>query len=99
MASRRRRSAAAVRSTRVFCSVTSTAMPIRCTPRFAGLVHQFATRAQPDPLAAGVMHAELVVDGAGLGVGELRRDLVELDVVGMHQPADLAEGHQIVARR
>ena len=63
----------------------------------AGLLHQLAARAQPDPFAAGVVHAELVVDGAGLGVGELGRDLVELDVVGMHQLADLAEGHQVVA--
>ncbi len=67
--------------------------------RLAGLLHQLAARAQPDPFAAGVMHAEVVVDGAGLGIGELGRDLVELDVVGMHELADLAEGHQIVARR
>ena len=64
----------------------------------AGLAHQLAARPQPDPFAAGVVHAEVVVDGAGLGVGELGGDLVELDVVGMHQLADLAEGHQVVAR-
>ena len=64
----------------------------------AGLLHQLAARAQPDPFAAGVMHAEFVVDGAGLGVGKLGGELVELDVVGMHQLADFAEGHQVVAR-
>ena len=65
----------------------------------AGLLHQLAAHPQPDPFAAGVVHAEVVVDGVGLGVGELGRDLVELDVVGMHELADLAEGHQVVAGR
>ena len=99
MASRSRMSAAAVRSTSDFCSVMSTAMPIRCRPGSSGLANQFAARAQPDPLAARVMHAEFVVDRACLGVGELCGDLVEPDVVGMHQPADLAEGEQFLARR
>ena len=76
----------------------STAMPIRCDAGLAGLPHQLAARPQPDPVAAGVVHAEVVVDGAGLGVGELGRDLVELDVVGMDELADLAEGQQVVAR-
>ena len=67
--------------------------------RIAGLLHQLAAGAQPDPFAAGVQHAELVVDRPGLGVGELRRDLVEPDVVGMHQAAHFAERHQVVARR
>ena len=30
----------------------------------AGLAHQLAARAQPDPFAAGMAHAEVVVDGA-----------------------------------
>ena len=92
-------SAAAVRSTSVFCSVTSTADADQVHAGLAGLLHQLAAHPQPDPFAAGVVHAEVVVDGVGLGVGELGRDLVELDVVGMHELADLAEGHQIVARR
>ena len=99
MASRSRMSAAAVRSTSVFCSVISTADADQVHAGFAGLVHQLATHPQPDPFAAGVMHAEVVVDGVGPGIGELGRDLVELDVVGMHELADLAEGHQIVAGR
>ena len=99
MASRRRMSAAAVRSTSVFCSVISTADADQMHAGLAGLLHQLAAHPQPDPFAAGVVHAEVVVDGAGLGVGELGRDLVELDVVGMHELADLAEGHQIVAGR
>ena len=53
--------------------------------RLAGLAHQLAARAQPDPVAVGVAHAEVVVDGVGLGVGELGGELVELDVVGMDQ--------------
>ncbi len=67
--------------------------------RVAGLPHQLAAGAQPDPFAAGVQHAELVVDRLGLGVGELGCDLVEPDVVGMHQAAHFAERHQVVARR
>ncbi len=65
----------------------------------AGLLHQLAAHPQPDPFAAGVVHAEIVIDRVGPGVGELGGDLVELDVVGVHELADLAEGHQIVAGR
>ena len=34
----------------------------------------------------------------GLGIGELGGELIEVDVVGMHERVDLAEGHQIVLR-
>ncbi len=62
------------------------------------LLHQLAARAQPDPVAVGVAHAEGVIDQRGLRLGELGGELVELDVVGMHQRVDLAEAHQRVAR-
>ena len=96
MASRRRKSAATVFSTRFFCSVMSTAMPIRCGPGSRGWLHQLAARAQPHPVAVGVAHAEGVIDDGHLGVGELGGELVELHVVGMHQRADVAEGEQVV---
>ena len=35
---------------------------------------------------------------AGLGVGKLRRELIELQIVRMNEHADLAEGQQLFAR-
>ena len=64
----------------------------------AGLVHQLAARAQPHPVAAGMAHAEVVVDRVGLGVGQLARELVEMDVLRVHELVDLAEAQQLVAR-
>ena len=96
MASRRRMSAATVFSTRFFCSVMSTAMPIRCGPGSPRLAHQLAARAQPHPMAVGVAHAEGVVDGGRLGVGKFGRQLIEPHVIGMHQRADVAECEQVV---
>ncbi len=66
---------------------------------FAVLARQFAARPQPQPAAVGVAHAKGVIERLHLGVGELRRQLVEIDVVGMHQRVDLAEGQQIVLLR
>ena len=96
MASRRRMSAATVRSTRVFCSVMSTAMPIRCRPGSPGwrTSSQRARSQTQWPSAWRMRKAWSIV--VALGVGELGRELVELDVVGMHQRADLAEGQQVV---
>ena len=48
------------------------------------------------PSAVGVAHAEGVIDRLHFGVGELGREIVEVDVVGMHQRVDLAEGQQVV---
>jgi hypothetical protein len=70
-------SAAAVRSTSVFCSVMSTAMPIRCTPGSPGCCTSSQRARSQHPFAAGMQHAEFVVDGGGLGVGQLRRHFVE----------------------
>ena len=68
-------------------------------PRLVGgMACDLTARAQPHPLAARVPHAEIVVDRFGLAVGELAGDLIEFDVVGMHQRVDLAEGQQFVAR-
>ena len=63
-----------------------------------GLAHQLAACPHPHPFSAGVMHPEGMVDGAGLGIGEAGRKLVEVDVLGMHEGVDLAEGHQVVFR-
>ena len=40
-----------------------------------------------------------MVDRGGLGVGKLGGQLVEIDVLGVDQGVDLAEGQQRVARR
>ena len=97
MASRRRRSA----STRpldqrlLLGDIDRDADQMR--PDFAGLLDELAARAQPHPIAAGVAHAEGVVDGARLGLGKLGGEVVELQIVGMNERADLAEAQQVVA--
>ena len=65
-------------------------------PRFARLAHQLAARAQPNPVAVGMTHAEGVVDESQFRVDELGGELVELHVVRMHQSADVAKGQQVV---
>ena len=62
----------------------------------ARLAHQLAARTQPHPMAVRMAHAEGLVDGGGAGIGKLGGELVKLDVVGMHQRADVAEGQQVV---
>ena len=64
----------------------------------ARLTHQLAACPQPYPRTVGVQHPEGAVDGACLGFGELRRQLVQLDIARMDQPADLPESEQIVLR-
>ncbi len=64
--------------------------------RLARLAHQLAARAQPHPVAVGVAHAEGVIDGGRLGIGEFGRELVEPQVVRMDQRADVAERQQVV---
>ena len=49
-------------------------------------------------MAAGVAHAEGVVDQMRLGVGELPRQFVELDVLRMNEGIDLTEAEERVAR-
>ena len=86
MASRRRMSAVFERSTSRICSVTSTAMPIRCgSPRLA--VDQLGAGAQPDPASVGMAHAEHAVDGRFAGLVEGLGERHQVAVVGMDQPA------------
>ena len=65
-------------------------------PRLARLAHQLATRAQPHPMAAGVAHAERVVEECHLGIDEFGGELIKLHIVGMHEAAHVAERHEIV---
>ena len=67
--------------------------------RLARLAHQLATRAQPDPMAVGVAHAEGMIDGGRRGFGDLRRQVVEPQVVRMGERADVAERQQAVLGR
>ena len=98
MASRSRRSASAVFSTSVFCSVTSTAIPIRCGPLSSGCcTSSQRARSHTHLPPAWRMRKAWSIEGR-LGVGELGRELVELQIVGVHERVDLAEAHQIVAR-
>ena len=60
----------------------------------AGLLDELAARAQPDPVAVGMTHAKGMIDLGCLGLGELRRQLVQIDVFGMHENIHLAEAHE-----
>ena len=62
----------------------------------ARLAHQLAARAQPDPVAVGVAHAEGVIDGGRRRFGEFGREIVEPQVVRMGEGADVAERQQVV---
>jgi hypothetical protein len=62
--------------------------------RAAGL---FAADAEPDPVAVDMLHAEGLVDVVDLLGDELVGDLEQVDVVGLHQRVDLAEGEELVA--
>ena len=64
--------------------------------RIAGLADDFAASAQPDPMAAGVSHAEGVVDRGGARFGEIGRQRIQFKIVGVHQRVDVAEAEQIV---
>src|SRR5205085_7119147 len=50
----------------------------------AGIAHKLTARAQPDPGAARMAHAEHAVDAGIARVGELRGELIKLDVVRMN---------------
>src|ERR1700741_1023521 len=58
---------------------------------------QLATDAQPDPVPVGVLHAESLVDVIDLAANQLVGNREEVDVVGLHQCVDLAEGEEIAA--
>jgi len=78
MASRSRMSAAAVRSTQglLLSDIDPDADQMQAGPRRAGVPVRSAPAARP--FAAGVVHSEVMVDGVGLGVGELGCDLESL---------------------
>src|SRR6516162_6490249 len=63
-----------------------------------GLMHEFATRAQPYPISVRMAHAERVVDQCGFRIDQVPGEFVEVDIVGMDQGIDLAEAQQRVAR-
>ena len=58
---------------------------------------QFAAHAQPDPVAAGVLHAEGLVDMVDFAGDEPVGDGEQIDVVALHQRVDLAEGEEVAA--
>ena len=58
---------------------------------------ELAAHPQPDPVAAGVLHAEGLVDVVELAVDHLVGDCEQVDVVGFHQRVDFAEGEEVVA--
>ena len=62
------------------------------------LANKFATGAQPQPIAVGVAHAKGVIERLCPGIGECGGDVVEIDIVGVHQHVDFAEGQQVVLR-
>ena len=62
-----------------------------------GGLAELAADAQPDPVAAGVLHAEGLVDVVDLAGDQLVGDLEQVDVVGFHQRVDFAEGQEVVA--
>ncbi len=59
--------------------------------RAAGLL---AADAEPDPVAVDMLHAEGLVDVVDLLGDELVGDREQVDVVGLHQRIDLAEGEE-----
>ena len=66
-------------------------------PGIARGVTELAADAQPDPVTIGVPHPEGLVDLADLGGDQLVGDLEQVDVIGIHQRVDLAEGQQVAA--
>src|SRR5262245_2600652 len=64
--------------------------------RFSGLAHQLAACAEPYPVACGVTHAKRMIDCCRRCVGEFSRELVQLNVVRMHQRIHIPERKQIV---
>ena len=58
---------------------------------------ELAAHPQPDPVAAGVLHAEALVDVVELARDHLVGDREQVDVVGFHQRVDFAEGEEVVA--
>src|SRR4029434_9317351 len=66
--------------------------------RYAALAHQRAACAQPYPVARGVTHAERMIDCGRRCVGKFSCELVEINVIRMHQRVHIPERKQIVFR-
>src|SRR5437868_6694019 len=64
----------------------------------ATLPNQLAERAQPYPVAIGVTHPKGMIHLACLRVGEMSREFIEIDVVGMDERVHFAEAHQRISR-
>ena len=97
IASRSRRSASTVFSARLFCSVMSTAMPIRCRPASpAPWLSSQRTRSQIQWPSVCCMRKRLV-DMIDLRGNQLVGDREQVDVIGIHQRVDLAEGQEVAA--
>src|SRR5262245_25666931 len=78
----------------LFCDVNSVADEVEA--RFARLANQLAARAQPYPVTGSVAHPERMVDCRRGCIREFRRELVEANVVRMHQCIDIAKREQII---
>ena len=97
IASRSRRSASTVFSARLFCSVMSTAMPIRCRPASpAPWLSSQRTRSQIQWPSVCCMRKVWSMWSIFAG-DQLVGDREQVDVVGFHQRVDLAEGQEVAA--
>src|SRR6266404_4606453 len=63
----------------------------------AGALAQLATDTQPNPVPAGVLHAEGLVDVVDFRGNELIGDREQVDVVGLHERVDFAECQKVAA--
>ena len=97
IASRSLTSASTVFSARLFCSVMSTAMPIRCRPASAApWLSSQRTRSQIQWPSVCCMRKVWSM-WLSLRGDQLIGDREQVDVVGFHQRVDLAEGQKIAA--
>jgi len=67
------------------------------TAAIAAGLGQFAAHAQPDPVTIGMAHAEGLVDMAHLARQQAIGNRHQVDILGVHQRIDLAEGEKVVA--
>src|SRR5262249_26457936 len=72
--------------------------PDQVQPAFVGAATEFAADPQPDPVPAGMLHAEGLVDVIEVAGDEPIGNGKQVNVVGLHQGVDLAEGQEVAAR-
>ena len=63
----------------------------------AAALAELAAYPQPDPVSAGVLHPEGLVDMVDFAGDQLVGDGEQVDVVGFNQRVDLAEGQEVAA--